>query len=122
MSGVNRLPSERYECPRCDEAFEDEEVRDTWKCPKCSGYISVYAEDVETDTRIVLIRKQASEVQKGDLVHLPGMLTKEPYLVLGISQQNNGKLCIGLKQYGQYKVLADEPVNCRIGAWPSKNA
>ena len=53
MGRVNRLPNERYECARCEQTFEDEEVRNTWKCPKCDGYISVYAEDAETDTRIV---------------------------------------------------------------------
>jgi hypothetical protein len=77
----------------------------------------VYAEDVETGTRIVLIRKQAKEVEPGDLVHLPGMLTEGSYLVLGISELSNGKLGIGLKGYTQYKVLPDEPVNCRVGAW-----
>lgn len=118
MGGVNRLPSERYECPACKQAFDDEEVRNTWKCPKCDGYISVYAEDVDTGTRIVLVRKQAKEVGPGDLVHLPGMLTKACYEVLGVSELSNGKLGIGLKGYTQYKVLPDEPVNCRIGgAW-----
>lgn len=117
MSGVNRLPSERYECPSCEQAFDDDEVRNAWKCPKCGGYISVYAEDLETGTRIVLIRKQAKEVEDGDLVHLPGMLTEESYLVLGVSKLSNGKLGIGLKGYAQYKVMPDDPVNIRVGAW-----
>lgn len=117
MSCVNRLPSERYECPTCVQVFDDEDVQDTWKCPKCGGYISVFAEDVATDTRIVLIRKQAKEVEPDDLVYLPSMLTKESFLVLGISELRNGKLGIGLKGYTQYKVLPDAPVNCQIGAW-----
>lgn len=117
MEAVNRLPKERYECSICESEFEDENVRSTWKCPNCGSYIWVYAEDEGTVTRIVLIRKPAKEVEAGDLVHLPGMLTSECYSVLGVSELSNGKLGIGLKGYGQYKLLPDEPVNCRIGSW-----
>lgn len=115
MSCVNRLPSERYECPTCEQVFDNEDVQDTWKCPKCGGYISVYAEDVATDTKIVLIRKQAKELELEDLVYLP--LNTKSYMVLGINKLRNGKLGFGLKGYTQYKLLPDEPVNCQIGAW-----
>jgi len=117
MGGVNRLSKERYECPSCERDFEDQEVRNTWKCPNCGGYIWVYAEDEEAGIRIVLIRKPANEVATEDQVHLPGMLNGEPYSVLGVSELSNGKLGIGLKGYGQYKVLPDDPVNCRMGSW-----
>lgn len=117
MGGVNRLSNERYDCPQCTQSFTDNEVRDTWKCPDCGGHIHVYAEDEETDTRIVLIRKRACEVEPGDLVHLPGMLAQSPYRVLGVSKLGGGKLGIGLKGYTQYKLGPNEPVNCRIGSW-----
>jgi ribosomal protein L37AE/L43A len=116
LSGVNRLPEERFECHDCEREFTDDEVRDTWKCPLCEAYIHIYAEDAETHTKIVLVRKAAQEIQVDDLVHLPGMLTKKPYLVLGVNQLR-GQLGIGLKEYGQYKVSPDAPVNCRVGAW-----
>ncbi|MGZ8923451.1 MAG: hypothetical protein ACXW0M_08870 [Methylosarcina sp.] len=117
MGGVNRLPKERYEYPHCERDFEDQEVRNTWKCPNCGGYIWVYAEDEETATRIILIRKPAKEVVPEDRVHLPGMLTGGSYCVFGISELSNGKLGIGLHGYGQYKVLPNEPVNYRMGSW-----
>lgn len=117
MGEVNRLPKERYECLDCESEFEDEKVSDTWKCPNCGDYIGVYAEDERTGTRIVLIRKPANEVKTGDRVHLHGMLTGESYSVLGVSKLNNGKLGIGLKGYGQYKIAPNDPVNCRIGSW-----
>lgn len=50
------------------------------------------------------------------MVHLPGDLTKKPYIVLGINDLGN-KLGIGLKDYGQYKVAPDHPINCHHGSW-----
>ena len=116
LASVNRLHKERFECHECEKTYSDDEVRNTWKCPDWGAYIHVYAEDEETNTKIVLIRKRASEVEEGDLVHLPGGLTNDPYLVLGVNDLGS-KLGIRLKDYGQYKVAPDGPINCRTGAW-----
>lgn len=114
MGGVNRLHKERFECHKCNKSFTDLEVRDTWRCPDCDEYIFVWAEDGATNTRIVLIRKRASEVKKGDLVYLHGRLTEKPYKVLGVTFVAP-KLGIGLEGYGQRKVSPDDPVNCCWG-------
>ncbi|MEO9524815.1 MULTISPECIES: hypothetical protein [Marinobacter] len=114
MSGVNRLPVEKYSCPICETDLDDDQVRHTWRCPKCNDYVHVWAHDPDTDTKITLIRKRGDEIEEGDLIHLPGQLTKDCYWVLGTSQVKD-KVGIGLKGYGQFKVLPDEPVNCRIG-------
>ena len=115
LGHVNRLEHERYECHSCNREYEDDEVRNTWKCPACADYVHVYAED-ETGTRIVLLRKAAREVEKGDLVHLPGGLTGQSYMVLGINNRG-AKLGLGLQEYGEFKIAPGEPVNIRTGAW-----
>ena len=115
-SNVNRLPNEKYECHKCEKTYLSEDVQDTWKCPACGSLIHIYAEDPDTKTKIVLLRKFAREIGEGDMVHLPGGLTKESYRVLGINKKGN-KLGIGLEGYGQYLVSPLEPINCRTGAW-----
>jgi len=114
MSGVNRLPVEKYSCPNCETGLDDDQVCHSWRCPECNDYVHVWAHDPDTDTKITLIRKRGDEIEEGDLIHLPGQLTKDCYLVLGTSQVKD-KVGIGLKGYGQFKVLPDVPVNCRIG-------
>ncbi|MDQ7954767.1 MAG: hypothetical protein RET84_02605 [Pseudomonadota bacterium] len=76
----------------------------------------MYAEDAGHGVRIVLTRKAASEIVPGDVVHLDGQLTKEPYMVLGINQRK-GLLGIALKGYGEVQIHPDAPINCREGAW-----
>lgn len=114
MSGVNRLPIEQYSCPNCETDLNDAQVRHSWRCQKCNEYVHVWAHDPDTDTKITLIRKRGDEIEEGDLVHLPGQLTKDCHWVIGTSKVKD-KIGIGLKGYGQFKVLADEAVNCRIG-------
>lgn len=114
MSGVNRLPIEKYSCPDCETDLQDDQVRSSWRCPDCNEYVHVWAHDPDTDTKITLVRKRADEVEEGDLVHLPGQLKKECFLVLGTSKVKE-KIGIGLQGYGQFKVEPGEPVNCRIG-------
>ncbi|WP_075173750.1 hypothetical protein [Neptunomonas phycophila] len=114
MSGVNRLEVEKYSCPDCEVDLNDEDVRNSWRCPKCNDFVHIWAHDPGTNTKITLVRKRADEVEEGDMVHLPGQLTKDCYWVLGISKVKS-QIGIGLKGYGQYKLAADEPVNCRIG-------
>ncbi|MDD5214708.1 MAG: hypothetical protein PHQ03_04095 [Methylococcales bacterium] len=116
LAGINRLEKEKFECHNCKKEFSDDEIRDTWKCPKCGGYVLIYAEDEETNTKITLIRKVANEVKVGDLVHLPGGLTEESYQVLDIKNYGS-KLSIALKNHGVHKVSLNEPINCRVGAW-----
>lgn len=114
MSGVNRLPVEKYTCPECDAEFTNDEVRHSWRCPICNGFVQIWAHDPETGVKITLIRKRGDEIENGDMVHLPGQLTKDCHWVLGTSKLKD-MIGIGLKGYGQYKVLPDEPINCRIG-------
>lgn len=114
MSKVNRLPVEKYSCSSCDIELNDDEVRNSWRCPECKDFVRIWAYDPVTDTKITLIRKRADEVEKYDCIHLPGELTGDCYLVLGTSKLRE-KIGIGLKGYGQYKLLPDQPVNCRTG-------
>lgn len=117
MGGVNRLPVEKYSCVDCEKDYNDEEVRNTWRCPVCNEYIYVYAEGYnDPNNHITIIRKRASEINKGDLVLLPGQLDGESYMVLGITPVKD-KLGIGLKGYTQLKVNPEEPINCRVGSW-----
>jgi len=118
MSYVNRLPTEIFKCVICTKEFTYDEVKDTWKCPECGDPIYIYAEDLETATRIVLIRKNADELVKGDLVHLSGRLTESPYSVIGINSNSpEKKLSVGLKGYGSYNFSKEESINCRVGKW-----
>lgn len=114
MSGVNRLPVEKYTCPECDAEFTSNEVRNSWRCPTCKGFIQIWAHDPKTDVKITLIRKRGDEIESGDMVHLPWQLTKDCYRVLGTSKVQN-MIGIGLKDYGQYRVEPDEAINCRVG-------
>ncbi len=117
MSDVNRLKSELYECHTCERTLNVEDVENTWKCPDCKIRICIYGEDKETNTRITLERKRASEIETKDLVHLHGGLTGEAYSVLGISKIKNNKLGLGLKGWGRWIVHPDETINCRTGSW-----
>ncbi|ORU94501.1 MAG: hypothetical protein A6F72_08840 [Cycloclasticus sp. symbiont of Poecilosclerida sp. N] len=116
MSSVNRLSSEKFKCHECEVDLSNDEVQHTWKCPTCKSLVHIYAEDIESKTKIVLLRKPASEIEDGDLVHLPGGLTKKSYRVLGVNKKGD-KLGLGLEGYGQYLVSPEEPINCRTGAW-----
>jgi ribosomal protein L37AE/L43A len=112
MGSINRLTVEIYTCVTCEKNYDDEDVRHTWKCPKCNNYIYIYAEGhVDPDNHIVIIRKRASELEKGDLFLMPGNLDGNSYMVLGIAELKN-KLGIGLQGWGQYKLHPDDPVNC----------
>lgn len=116
LEGVNRLSCEKFTCHQCEKNYSDDDVRKTWRCPDCGDYIYIYAEDADSNTRIVLLRKRASEVTEGDMVHLPGSLTKECNQVLGVRVIGN-KLGLGLKGYGTYKISPEDPVNIRTGSW-----
>jgi predicted RNA-binding Zn-ribbon protein involved in translation (DUF1610 family) len=115
LRGVNRLGNELLECHNCDKALGDT-VRDTYRCPECGDYVHVYAEDVKTATKIVLLRKRATEVEEGDWVYLPGMLTKNPYLVLAVRDRGD-MVGLALKNYREYKVAKEDGVNIRVGSW-----
>jgi len=103
-------------CPECESTKISDEVEDTWRCPKCKSLIHVHIECQTTGDRIALIRKQASELDEGDLFLFNGKLNKESYLILGIKTSKN-QLAIGLKGWGQVKLTPNTPVNCRIGMW-----
>lgn len=115
-SSVNKLYTEIYKCTNCDKEFIFNDIKKKWKCPECDDYICVYVEDKESNTRIVLIRKKACDLEKGDFIHLPGGLADSPYQVLGVNILGK-KLGIGLKGYGQFKVFPGDTINCRMGAW-----
>ena len=112
---MNRLENERLECHSCDTTLGDD-VRDTYRCPHCNDYVHIYAEDVQTGTRIVLLRKRATEVNVGDLVHLPAMLTKDCYTVLAVKDHGT-KVGLALKGYREYKIPKADGVHIRDGSW-----
>lgn len=115
LRGTNRLPNERLQCLDCDATLSDE-VRETYRCPECGEYVHIYAEDAETGTKVVLLRKRSTEVRVGDLVHLPGQLTKDCYSVLAVNDRGD-KVGLALKGYGEYKVSKEDGVNIRTGSW-----
>jgi DNA-directed RNA polymerase subunit RPC12/RpoP len=115
MSGINRLPVELYRCSHCSKEYDANMVEDTWRCPKCNNFIVIYAEDTSSNTRIVLLRKRADELKTGDLIHLPGRLTKETNEVLAVQKNDHGKLEINLKNYRKYEREMGDPINCREG-------
>jgi len=115
LRGTNRLENERLECHSCETILGDE-VRDTYRCPSCGDYVHIYAEDVQTETRIVLLRKRSTEVKVGDLVHLPGRLTKDCHVVLAVNDRGS-EVGLALKGYREYKVSKEGGVNIRDGSW-----
>ena len=78
--------------------------------------IHIYAEDTDSNTRAVLLRMPANEVDIGNLVNLPGGVRDESYSLLGINRRGD-KLGFGLKGFGEFKFHPNEPVTCRTGGW-----
>ena len=115
LRSINRLENERLECLGCEKVLGDE-VRDTYRCPDCGDYVHIFAEDMQTGTRIVLLRKRSTEVKVGDLVYLPGALTKDCNAVLAVNDRGS-KVGLALKNYGEYRVPKEDGVNVRDGAW-----
>lgn len=116
MHGINRLSNESFRCDTCEVDHVLEDVKHDWKCPTCREYIQVLAANADGSERLVIVRKRASELKVGDLLLMPGNLDGKSYQVLGVTPIK-GRLGIGLRGWGQYKIDADEPVNCRVGAW-----
>ena len=115
LSSAIRWDTERYECHQCDKCFDSEEIEDTWKCPVCKSLIHIYAEDKASNTKAVLLRMPAKEVEVGNLVILPGG-RETTYQILGINPRG-AKLGFGLKGYGELMFSPEAPVTCRTGAW-----
>lgn len=115
LSSAIRWDNEAYACHQCDVSFESVEVENTWKCPCCGSLIHIYAEDKESNTKAVLLRMAAKEVEAGSLVILPGD-RETTYWLLGVNKRG-AKIGFGLKGYGEIKFNPEEPVTCRTGAW-----
>lgn len=104
---------EGYKCVFCDKIYELDDVSSFWKCPVCGEYIRIAAPQLCSGH--IKVRKKAREVKKLDLINLSGV--DEIYSVLGITELMNGKLSIGLKNYGSIKVEKDEFVDVIEGAY-----
>jgi hypothetical protein len=111
---VEVMPKERYFCGSCDVEFRGDEINRNWKCLHCERYLHIYGEETISGIKRILIRKEAREVKKGDLLHLPSGLLDDCYLVLGVNSLGK-KLGIGLQGYGAFKASPGEFLNCRIG-------
>lgn len=103
-----------YKCVFCNKIFELDEANDAgWKCPVCGEYIRIAAPGLCSGH--IKVRKKAKEVRKWESINLIG--TNDIYNVLGITELDNGKLSIGLKNYGSIKVEKEEFVDVIEGAY-----
>ncbi|HCW0179198.1 TPA: hypothetical protein OW286_002547 [Citrobacter freundii] len=119
MRNPNHFHDEHYQCSGCGIDYEYDEVRDTWKCPDpdCNDYIEIYAEDAN-GTRARFLRKEAKEVEVGDLVKPLGGIITDFNEVYAIYPLKNGKLGFNLKEIGQRTFSVDDCITCRNGgAW-----
>lgn len=105
---------EVYKCVFCDKMYELDDVSSSgWKCPICGEYIRIAAPQLCSGH--IKVRKKAKEVRKLESINLAGV--NDIYSVLGITELVNGKLSIGLKNYGSIKVEKDEFVDVIDGAY-----
>lgn len=105
---------EGYKCVFCNRMYEEDDVSSSdWKCPVCGEYIMIAAPKLCSGQ--IKIRKKAKKVRKWDLINLAGV--NNIYNVLGITELNNGKLSIGLENYGSIKVEKDEFVDVIEGVY-----
>lgn len=107
-----------YKCLVCGKKYNlDEAMIAEWKCPTCGDYIRIAAPELASGH--VKIRKKAQELRQMDLVNLYG--TDEIHCVLGINEQPNGQLRIGLKEFGAIKVDKTEYIDIVDGAYYENN-
>lgn len=105
---------EGYKCVFCDRMYELDDVSSSgWKCPVCGEYVRIAAPELCSGH--IKIRKKAKDIRELDSINLAG--TNELYSVLGITENANGKLRIGLKNYGSINVEKDEFVDIIDGAY-----
>lgn len=105
---------EEYKCMICKKTYElDEASSFGWKCPVCDEYIRIAAPQLCSGH--VKVRIKAKELKQLDSINLAG--ANEFYCVLGITELTNGKLCIGLKNFGSIKVEKDEYFDVIDGAY-----
>lgn len=111
---------EGYKCVFCDKMYELDELNEnsgsSWKCPVCGKYIRIAAPQLCSGH--IKIRKKAKELREFESINLAG--ANEFYTVLGITELVDGKLRIGLKNYGSIKVEKDEFVDVIDGAYVEK--
>lgn len=109
---------EGYKCILCNKMYELDDVSGFgWKCPACGEYIRIAAPELCSGH--IKIRKKVKEVRQLDSINLAGV--NDIYTVLGITEQANGKIRIGLKNYGSLVVEKDEFVDVIDGAYYEDN-
>lgn len=105
---------EGYKCFSCDAKItSDIAISSGWKCPNCGDYIWIAAPQLGGGH--VKNRKRACEINRLDSVNMAG--TEEIYQVLGTTKLKNGKISIGLKNYGSLKVDEDDFLDVIMGAY-----
>lgn len=113
---ATRYFSEVYSCADCELEFDEAEIARKWKCPECSNYVLISADNEAGTLRFQVTRKAAKEVTLGEFVHLPGALEDEPHEVMQI-RKGEKHLIFSLLGFGRWKVNAHAAVVCREGSW-----
>ena len=111
------MDEEIYECTRCEMEFEEDDVYRDWLCPECDQCLKIIMLESKSEG-IVVHRVQASDVQKGDYVHLPHRVHSdyEPHYVFSVTQSGS-KVSMNLEKYGKYTTSSDTYLNTRQGKW-----
>lgn len=88
----------KYKCVYCDKSFNDVDslIENNWRCPICNEHIYISAPRLNSGH--TLIRKQVSELEKYDIVHLPG--NQDTYNVIAITPTNDNRVRVSLKNFG----------------------
>lgn len=103
-----------YKCFVCNKMYGlDDAEKFSWKCPICGEYIRIASPELCSGH--TKIRKKASEVVKYDSINLAGV--DDIYDVLGITEKKNGKITLGLKNYGAIDLSPDDFVDVIDGAY-----
>lgn len=107
-----------YKCVLCNQKYEfDDACSSDWRCPVCDEYIRIAAPNLCSGH--VKVRKKAQEVRELDSINLAG--DNNFYTVLGIIERQDGKLGIGLKNYGSIKVEKDDFLDVIDGAYSAES-
>ena len=98
-------------CIHCNSYKTDAELKN-YKCPCSQEYVYIKF-DGENGPKATYF-KLATELEQGDMIPIP--YTDDFREILGIRVSGNN-LFIGLKEYGQVKVVSTKRINTLEGTW-----
>lgn len=117
LKAINYLPNETYRCDKENLKLNKGDINKTWKCPTCDSYVHIYSKDDEGNEG-TFIRKQADEIEVGDLVRPNTFGIDECHEVLDVSiatgKKNKGKIRVALKGYTVEFYNPNDGIACRV--------